>query len=316
MLSPYRYNANPPTGATSGKPLLVEPSGSIGFPIQVGVTDILSGTATRVLFEASDNTLGESAGLTFDDATDTLTVGGPVVVSGQIKAADGSIAAPSISFASDPDTGIFWSSSGVYRFTANQSNSLVISGINLILNATGSIGFGGSGISNPNITLFKDADGTMALRNTTTPTSANSFRVYNTYTSSTNNEYGSLSWKQTANEFWVNTAKGSGGGTARRLILSTDNTGRWSVGATTGHLTAYTDNTYDIGATGATRPRSIYIGTSLNIEANAGIILTNQTDGAGAGAGTLANAPHAGDPDFWIPISVNGTPGWTPWWHA
>lgn len=45
-----------------------------------------------------------------------------------------------------------------------------------------------------------------------------------------------------------------------------------------------------------------------------GFTLTNQTDGAGAGAGTLTNAPAAGDPTIWIPMDINGStvhvPGW------
>lgn len=49
---------------------------------------------------------------------------------------------------------------------------------------------------------------------------------------------------------------------------------------------------------------------------NNGVVLTNQVTGAAAAAGTLLNAPKAGNPDFWIPVSVNGTAGWVPWWHA
>lgn len=56
--------------------------------------------------------------------------------------------------------------------------------------------------------------------------------------------------------------------------------------------------------------------TSLTLNTNAALILTSQVDGAGVGAGTLLTAPHAGNPDLWIPVSVNGTAGWVPWWHA
>jgi hypothetical protein len=38
---------------------------------------------------------------------------------------------------------------------------------------------------------------------------------------------------------------------------------RWSIGATTGHLLAGVDNTYDIGASGATRPRDLYLGRNM-----------------------------------------------------
>jgi len=40
----------------------------------------------------------------------------------------------------------------------------------------------------------------------------------------------------------------------------------------------------------------------------------NATDGAGAAAGTLANAPTAGDPAFWLPISIGGAVRYIPCW--
>lgn len=43
----------------------------------------------------------------------------------------------------------------------------------------------------------------------------------------------------------------------------TSNTVRWKIGRTTGHWLADADNTYDIGASGATRPRTGYYGTSV-----------------------------------------------------
>jgi hypothetical protein len=75
-----------------------------------------------------------------------------------------------------------------------------------------------------------------------------------------------------------------------------------------------TDNTNDLGATGATRPRSIYVGTALQIEADDGLRLTNQTDYAAAQVGTLTNAPTAGNPAKWFPIFINGTRYKVPAW--
>lgn len=58
-------------------------------------------------------------------------------------------------------------------------------------------------------------------------------------------------------------------------------------------------------------------GTSRFAVRNTGaVVMANQTSGPGAGAGTLANAPSAGDPDFWLPISINGTAHWIPAWAA
>lgn len=50
-------------------------------------------------------------------------------------------------------------------------------------------------------------------------------------------------------------------GTPGNLNLGVNNTNYWRVNAS-GHFIAVTDNTHDLGATGATRPRTIYVGTS------------------------------------------------------
>ncbi len=73
---------------------------------------------------------------------------------------------------------------------------------------------------------------------------------------------------------------------------------RWNIPGGTGHFMAGTDNTYDIGASAATRPRTLYLGTSLVTPAitvsggslGAGKVLT---DSAGDGVGTW-QAPSGG----------------------
>jgi hypothetical protein len=40
----------------------------------------------------------------------------------------------------------------------------------------------------------------------------------------------------------------------------------------------------------------------------------NQTTGAGAGLGTLTNAPSAGNPNFWLPFVINGVTRYIPCW--
>ena len=58
-------------------------------------------------------------------------------------------------------------------------------------------------------------------------------------------------------------------------------------------------------------------GTSRFAVRNTGaVVMANQTTGPGAGLGTLTNAPSAGDPDFWLPITINGTAHWIPAWAA
>ena len=43
-------------------------------------------------------------------------------------------------------------------------------------------------------------------------------------------------------------------------------------------------------------------------------LASNQT--TGTFAGTLANSPHAGNPDFWVPMRVNGIAGYFPLWYG
>ncbi len=82
-----------------------------------------------------------------------------------------------------------------------------------------------------------------------------------------------------------------------------------------GHL-IFTDNTYDIGASGATRARDLYLARDL-YTANASFMHRSKAtlnNGSGAGAGTLTNAPAAGDPTKWIPIDDNGITRYIPAW--
>lgn len=58
----------------------------------------------------------------------------------------------------------------------------------------------------------------------------------------------------------------------------------------------------------ATQPRN------FQITQNKGLWFANQVDGAGGAAGTLTNAPTAGDPAFWLPVRVNGTDYFIPCW--
>lgn len=72
MLSPWRYNSAAPATSSSDKPLLVTPASGAAFPITIGTTPIVGGTSGRVLFEKSDHTVTEDAGLVFDATNDQL----------------------------------------------------------------------------------------------------------------------------------------------------------------------------------------------------------------------------------------------------
>ena len=54
--------------------------------------------------------------------------------------------------------------------------------------------------------------------------------------------------------------------------------------------------------------------TRATITADNGQLFTGQTDGAGVAAGTLNNAPTAGDPAFWLRVQINGANRFIPAW--
>ena len=91
--------------------------------------------------------------------------------------------------------------------------------------------------------LRRDAANTLAQRNST---NAQTFRLYNTYTSTTSFENLQLDWTSTSNVATIGTQVGSGGGTARPLAFSTNATERMRI-FTSGGVSI--GNTTDAGAT-------------------------------------------------------------------
>jgi hypothetical protein len=93
------------------------------------------------------------------------------------------------------------------------------------------------------LVLLRDAAQTLAQRN---GTNAQTFNIYNTFTSATNHERGFLKWS--SNVFQIGTEKGSGGGTARALEFQTDGVTR---------MTLNTAGQLGIGLTAPERPLHI-----------------------------------------------------------
>lgn len=78
----------------------------------------------------------------------------------------------------------------------------------------------------PSVSIYPEAFHVWAQRN---GANAQTFRLYNTWTSDTNFERGRLSWA--GNTFLVGTEKGTAGGAARGLELQTDSVTRIRIGA-------------------------------------------------------------------------------------
>ena len=134
------------------------------------------------------------------------------------------------------------------------------------------------------VRLFRDAANILARRNGTTPQTD---RFYSTFTDASNYERFEIV-TQTGDETLLrNTAAGSGigrtlrimavGGTAdlrldagRDLLFQTSAVTRFFIDDADSNFKAFVDNTYDIGATGALRPRAIYVAGSTGIRHQAG----------------------------------------------
>jgi hypothetical protein len=154
--------------------------------------------------------------------------------------------------------------------------------------------------ANRDVILVRDAANTLAQRNGTNP---QKHRWYATYTDASNNAYATINLGLSGTDAWFGTDK-TGSGTAGSIVLFSAGTGRWKID-TSGHLIAYTDNTYDIGASGATRPRNLYLGGKATLGATS------------TGAASL-NLPHGTAPsspvdgDVWTTtaglfVRINGS---------
>ncbi len=142
------------------------------------------------------------------------------------------------------------------------------------------------------VNLYRDAANQLAQRNGVT---AQLFKVYNTFTNSTNYERVGIQFSSNIARLAVENA---GTGVARVLKLqaasidfATDSaTTRWSINSS-GHIVAGLDNTYDVGATGATRPRNYFGGGNVSART---LISTGAVPTLALAGGTCAGTAIAG----------------------
>jgi hypothetical protein len=90
-------------------------------------------------------------------------------------------------------------------------------------------------------------------------TNAQTFRIYNTFTNATNYERTDIGWS--SNRFNINTTA-LGTGTQRALQFQIGSSDVMQIN-TSGNIIFNNDNARDIGASGTTRPRSGFFGTSV-----------------------------------------------------
>ena len=201
------------------------------------------------------------AGLYGGDASAQMRVSdrpsGPV---GTLKFPDGTAAAPSIAFASVPGSGWYKDSTTSVIFVSSASERDVrFSNTSVLLHAGIPLAWAdGDVLGTADLFIRRDAANTLAQRN---ETNAQTFNLYHTYTDASNYERAGFQ-ALSGGAFRVNYGQAAGTGTSRYFGIANNGTEIWRF-STSGHFLAGTDNTYDIGASGATRPRSIYAGTGL-----------------------------------------------------
>lgn len=121
------------------------------------------------------------------------------------------------------------------------------------------------------VKLVRSAANALALRN---GTSAQSFLINRTYTDGSNYErlFVGADHAGTGITGFAVFAENTGTGSARSLYIGTtgsgslafvtNNNSRWTINSS-GHFLTNSDNAYDIGASNATRPRHIYVGSNV-----------------------------------------------------
>jgi hypothetical protein len=172
----------------------------------------------------------------------------------------------------DAETKLAYSAAG-FLFYGSGAPSLFIGqdgtgAGNAVMSSTGFIGFASTSVAasgNSDTRLYRDgAANTLALRN---GAAAQTFRVYNTYTDANNYSRLKIGWDAvTYAAFTIEGQQlGTGGGRSLALIgggnvlgLGVAPSGNFNWVINSGHFLAGTDNTYDIGASGANRPRNVY----------------------------------------------------------
>ena len=195
------------------------------------------------------------------------------------------------------------------------ANSLYVAS-QLQLTATGGTTFymAAGGFADIRAAIGNNATHVIEQRNAT---SAQTFRIYNTYTDASNYARVTVAWS--SNNCFVTTDSLGTGPVAQlilrpagNLILRSGASNGWYVNGS-GTFGAETDNTFDIGATASARPRNLYVAGTITSGAHVlGGHLTFVADatydiGRNAGGGNWVDRPR--DAVFTRDVSVGGILG-------
>jgi hypothetical protein len=167
--------------------------------------------------------------------------------------------------------GLYQDATSVMR--VQSSNELRIETQNMRVFRDAAIGWSSSNtqiFQGSDVTLFRDAADTLAQRR---GTNAQTFRVYNTFTSATNFERAKIAWS--SNVLQIGTEKGADGGTARALELQTDGTTRLTI-ATDGAATFSTSvSTPTVTASSTAANTSAIASTGYNLTGSSAVSMVD-----------------------------------------
>lgn len=171
------------------------------------------------------------------------------------------------SFINAQDTGIGRIANDLTFYSGATPTARLFSGGGLTVDNVSPIGFTSGAINSTtqDVFIYRDTANILAQRNST---NAQTLRVYNTYTDSGNNEFGHLSWS--SNAFAIGTVK-NGTGSARNLVLQTDNTDRLTIDPTGNVAIGLSSTNYKLEVNGSTKANSLIL--------TANTISTNTTTG-------------------------------------
>lgn len=238
--------------------------GGSGQPASATLTNLSNGIGTGLT-----NLLGSAvqAAQTNIVTTNFVAKTGDTMT-GALKIPDGSAAAPAIRVTSQA-TGLFTDDAGAsLNFSAL---GLKVGAMNSSVWYPGSlpIAWASGMAAAPDTFLQRDAANTLALRN---GANAQTLRVYKTYTDPAN--YTALSLDFSNGQAFVGTSGLGTGGLGSEgflqlhgyngIYFQSQSSYRWFL-SDTGNFLAYNDNTYDIGASGANRPRHLFVASNLTV---------------------------------------------------
>ena len=222
------------------------------------------------------------------NADGTVTVTGATTFGGQLLVSSGTGSAPGLGFSSETNSGLFLNASGQPSVTDSGTGTARFASGNGII-VTDQIGFEATFLGGRDAVLARDAANILAIRNSTNPQRLN---IYNT-TDGTNLERAFLRWASNTFSIGVDAAgTGSAGrvvqiGTfgAANLQFVANGSVVWTI-QSGGNLIAQTDASFDIGQSGANRPRDLHLSRNIAIAGTASF-------GGGAGVFFIGNATTA-----------------------